>query len=228
METKEYIISLDSPNIELYCDITIPIDCKGVVIFAHGSGSGRHSPRNQYTAAVFQSSGFASLLIDLLTKEEAEIDEETAQYRFDIDLLADRLVKTIDWLKHFEPLRAVPIALYGGSTGAAAAMIAAAKKPQEVFSLISRGGRVDLAQDYVQQIKAPTLFIIGANDHTIRSLTPSIFAALSAKKETRIIPHAGHLFEEPGALKEVSLISCDWLERSLQHYRKSNEMEMSG
>jgi dienelactone hydrolase len=191
-------------------NLSMPPAAKAIVLFAHGSGSSRFSPRNQYVAKVLNNAGFATLLIDLLTAEEEEIDMLTAQFRFDINLLAQRLVAATKWLRKNPATRKLAFGYFGASTGAAAALIAAAELPAEIKVVVSRGGRPDLALDYLQKVKAPTLLIVGGNDTVVIDLNKKALARLFVVKKLEIVPGASHLFEEQGKLGEVAKLSVDW------------------
>ena len=190
--------------------LTLPAGARGVVLFAHGSGSSRFSPRNRYVASVLNWGGLATLLIDLLTPQEEERDQWTRQYRFDIGLLAGRLVGAMDWLTQTAETGGLRIGLFGASTGAAAALIAAAQQPALVGAVVSRGGRPDLAGDALPHVHAPTLLIVGGADTPVIALNETALAQLRAEKRLTIIPGATHLFEEPGALEEVARLARDW------------------
>jgi dienelactone hydrolase len=197
-------------------DLTIPADARGVVVFAHGSGSSRFSPRNQRVAAHLQGGGFATLLFDLLTSDEETLDARTAQLRFDVSMLADRLVTVTDWLGAEAATRAWPIGYFGASTGAAAALIAAAARPDAVHAVVSRGGRPDLAGSALERVKAPTLLIVGGNDTPVIAMNRSALVQLaSPTKHLEIVPGATHLFEERGALELVSQLALEWFEHHL-------------
>jgi len=191
-------------------NLVVPPAAKGVVLFAHGSGSSRFSPRNQYVAKVLNKAGLATLLIDLLTKEEEETDMRTGQFRFDIDLLSQRLIAATEWLRKNPITKNLVFGYFGASTGAAAALIAAAKLPAEIKTVVSRGGRPDLALDYLQKVKAPTLLIVGGNDTVVLELNKKAIQRLSVLKKLEIVPGASHLFEEQGKLEEVAKLSVDW------------------
>jgi dienelactone hydrolase len=191
-------------------NLVVPPAAKGVVLFAHGSGSSRFSPRNQYVAKVLNKAGLATLLIDLLTKEEEETDMRTGQFRFDIDLLSQRLIAATEWLRKNPITKNLVFGYFGASTGAAAALIAAAKLPAEIKTVVSRGGRPDLAVDYLQKVKAPTLLIVGGNDTVVLDLNKKAIQRLSVLKKLEIVPGASHLFEERGKLEEVARLSVDW------------------
>ncbi len=196
-------------------NLTVPPDSTCVVTFAHGSGSSRFSPRNQYVAKVFNQAGLATLLIDLLTPEEEEIDVTTAEYRFNIDLLAQRLISATQWLKQDPTTKGMTFGYFGASTGAAAALIGAAKLPDDIKAVVSRGGRPDLAGDFLAQVKAPTLFLVGGLDAEVLDLNQQAMGQMSAEKRLLVIDGATHLFEEPGKLEEVAKFSTDWFLRYL-------------
>jgi putative phosphoribosyl transferase len=201
--------------VELQGNLDVPEDAKGVVLFAHGSGSGRHSPRNRYVARALKERGLATLLIDLLTADEEEVDLRTGRLRFDIGLLALRLAGATDWLRREPDTRDLRIGYFGASTGAGAALVAAAERPQEVGAVVSRGGRPDLAGDALPLVEAPTLLIVGGDDERVLRMNEEAFARLRVEKRLEIIPGAGHLFEEPGALEEVARLAADWFTRYL-------------
>jgi dienelactone hydrolase len=202
--------------------LAVPPDTRGIVVFAHGSGSGRLSPRNRAVAEVLSDAGFGTLLVDLLTSEEEARDLIDASLRFDIPLLADRVIGAIDWLvtdgRFGDPPPAVaelPVGCFGASTGAAAALIAAAERPQRVAAVVSRGGRPDLAGEALGRVTAATLLIVGGEDTTVLRLNRHAQAALAGPSQLEIVPGAGHLFEEPGALERVAALTLDWFERHL-------------
>jgi putative phosphoribosyl transferase len=186
--------------------IGAPFDARGVVLFAHGSGSGRHSPRNNYVADKLREAGIATLLLDLLTPEE----ERDRRNVFDIELLAGRLLEATDWAGEQPRLRGLPIGYFGASTGAGAALLAAAARPREVAAVVSRGGRPDLAMETLPKVRAPTLLIVGGADVAVIELNRAAKARMRAEVELAIVPNAGHLFEEPGALDEVIVLARDW------------------
>jgi len=196
-------------------DLTVPGHAAGLVVFAHGSGSSRFSRRNRSVAQVLQGGGFATLLLDLLTPEEERIDERTGEFRFDIDRLGERVVAAIDWAATSPPLALLPIACFGASTGAAAALIAAAQRPESVQAVISRGGRPDLAGDALPQVQAPTLLIVGGEDHVVIELNQAAMRRMRAPVQLEIVPGATHLFEEPGTLEQVSHLALAWCARHL-------------
>jgi putative phosphoribosyl transferase len=196
-------------------DLITPADAAGVVVFAHGSGSSRHSPRNRMVAARLQEAGYATLLMDLLTPEEDEVDSRTRQFRFDIPHLASRLTGAIRWLSDRPDTAEIPVALFGASTGAAAALIAAAEVPDHVQLVISRGGRPDLAGDALPRVQAPTLLIVGGRDLEVLDLNKAAAAQLRGPVEIAVVPGATHLFEERGALDRVVELAVGALRQHL-------------
>jgi putative phosphoribosyl transferase len=203
-------VRLDIGDVSLNGDLCLPAQAKGLVIFAHGSGSSRHSSRNRAVAEVFQHGRLATLLLDLLTEAEEKIDAVTSEFRFDIPLLASRVVGAVDWSQLHPQTSLLPLAIFGGSTGAAAALIAAAKRPAVVRAVVSRGGRPDLAEDALTRVTAPVLLIVGGHDDPVISLNRQAFAQLAGPKELQVVPGATHLFEEPGTLDQVAHLACDW------------------
>ncbi|GAA1416316.1 dienelactone hydrolase family protein [Streptomyces thermospinosisporus] len=196
-------------------DLVLPEAPRGVVLFAHGSGSSRFSPRNRAVAAELQQAGLGTLLLDLLTEDEERDDLLTARHRFDIDLLAGRLAGTIDWLERRPDTADLPVGLFGASTGAAAALVAAAERPERVSAVVSRGGRPDLAGGALELVTAPVLLIVGGNDQTVLGLNREAAARLRATHEIHVVPGATHLFPEPGALEEVARAAAGWFGRWL-------------
>jgi dienelactone hydrolase len=196
--------------------LSIPHDAAGVVLFAHGSGSSRFSPRNRFVAAELQAGGMATLLMDLLTPEEEREDQITGRLRFDIGLLAERLVAATDWLAGQVDTKELPVGYFGASTGGGAALVAAAERPDAVGAVVSRGGRPDLAGDALPFVRAPTLLIVGGNDAPVIEMNRWAMARLRCEKQLRIVPGATHLFEEPGALEEVARLAREWFTRHLQ------------
>lgn len=194
--------------------LRVPRGSRGIVLFAHGSGSGRWSPRNTYVAERLSDAGLASLLFDLLTSEEEAIDSLTAELRFDIPLLTDRLVAATRWTKQRPELRDMTIGYFGASTGAAAALSAAARIP-EINAIVSRGGRPDLAGSALADVRAPTLLIVGGNDPEVLALNRGALAQLKCEARIEIVPHATHLFVEPGALEQVASLAAGWFEHNL-------------
>ena len=196
-------------------DLRVPDRAAGLVIFAHGSGSSRFSRRNRAVAGVLETGGFATLLLDLLTREEEAIDDRTREYRFDVDLLGRRVVGATDWVQARPDLHRLPIAYFGASTGAAAALIAAAARPDAARAVISRGGRPDLAGDALPLVHAPTLLIVGSADEPVVELNREAMVRMRAAVELEIVAGATHLFEEPGALEEVARLATGWCRRHL-------------
>jgi putative phosphoribosyl transferase len=195
---------------ELEATLAVPERAGGVVVFAHGSGSGRHSPRNRYVADRLVRAGFGTLLLDLLTPAEERYDRETAELRFDIDRLAARLVIAIDWLGGDDRVAELPVGAYGASTGAAAALIAAAERPERVDAVVSRGGRPDLAKDALERVSAPTLLIVGERDPQVLDLNTEAAERMRNPATIEVVARAGHLFEEEGALERVAELSVNW------------------
>ena len=196
-------VRIPAGEIDLAGDLTVPPHTRGLVVFAHGSGSGRHSPRNRHVASALTSAGFATLLMDLLTQAEEEVDVVTREKRFDIPLLATRLVAAIDWADGVPDVSDLPVVTFGASTGAAAALIAAAERPDRVIGVVSRGGRPDLAGDALTDVLAPSLFIVGGNDEIVRQMNEDVASRMESPVDIEIVPGATHLFEEPGALDQV-------------------------
>lgn len=195
---------------KLSADLVVPVDARGLVLLAHGSGSSRHSHRNQFVARVLQQSSFATLLMDLLTEEEERIDNQTRELRFDIALLAQRLSAIVNWTTGQEVLKKLPIGLFGASTGAAAAIVAANDQPDFVKSVVSRGGRPDLAGDVLEKFKTPTMLIVGGYDDAVLVLNEQAKARMTGEVSLKIVPRATHLFEEPGALAQVADFAAAW------------------
>lgn len=192
-----------------------PGNVTGLVLFAHGSGSSRHSPRNRFVAEQLNHEGFATLLMDLLTRDEEQTDLNTAELRFNVRLLADRLIAATDWAYEQPDLRELPIGYFGASTGAAAALVAAAERPESTGAVVSRGGRPDLAGDSLGLVYAPTLLIVGGNDTQVIALNEDALRRLRCDGKMTIVPHATHLFEEPGALQQVATLAAEWFQRHL-------------
>ena len=193
-------------------DLSVPTHARGVVLFAHGSGSSRFSSRNRHVATVLQESGFATLLLDLLTPNEEQLDRLSGQYRFDIGRLAERLIRAADWLASEDSTTSLALSMFGASTGGGAALFAAAELPERVAAVVSRGGRPDLAGDALGRVVAPTLLIVGGNDDVVLELNRAALAKLRATARLEVIPGATHLFEEPGALDEVARHAVAWFE----------------
>ena len=196
-------------------DLAMPGNPQGLVVFAHGSGSSRHSPRNQFVARALQQRSFGTLLIDLLTSREEAIDSQTGRLRFDIEMLADRLVAIIEWLRTQRETSALPIGLFGASTGGGAALVAAAAQPGQVGAVVSRGGRPDLAGSALPHVNTPTLLIVGGNDTQVIQMNRDAMAQMAGEVALEIVPGATHLFEEPGTLERVANLAGDWFARWL-------------
>jgi len=208
-------VTIDLDNVRLEGTLTIPNDPKGIVLFAHGSGSSRHSPRNRYVAQVLQADGFATLLFDLLTSQEESVDRQTAALRFDIGLLAKRLVGATQWITRHPATLTLPVGYFGASTGAAAALVAAARLPGLVRAVVSRGGRPDLAREALGIVQASVLLLVGGNDEMVIGLNREALSKLRCRdKQLVIIPGATHLFEETGALEQVARLAAAWLSRT--------------
>jgi len=191
-------------------NLTIVAQTKGLVLFAHGSGSSRHSPRNQFVARTLNDAGLATLLFDLLTSEEESVDVYTREHRFDIGLLAERLVYATKWAKQQKQTKDFRIGYFGSSTGGGAALVAAAELPDDIGAVVSRGGRPDLAGEALPKVKAPTLLIVGGEDHVVIELNEQARAQMKCECKIEIVPGATHLFEEPGALEHVAKLASDW------------------
>jgi putative phosphoribosyl transferase len=207
----EQLVRVAAGPVTLEGNLGIPDGARGVVLFAHGSGSSRHSPRNRYVAQQLREAGLATLLVDLLTEEEEAVDQYTAHLRFDIGLLAGRLVRATDWLIQDHRTAGLPLGYFGASTGGGAALVAAAQRPDQVGAVVSRGGRPDLAGAALPAVRAPTLLIVGGDDRPVIELNEMAFGPLGTPvKKLVIVPGASHLFEEPGKLEEVARLAADW------------------
>jgi len=220
IQSQEVIIPLDM--IQLEGELVLPAEAKGLVLFAHGSGSSRHSPRNQYVARVLHEAGIATLLFDLLTAEEEELDAYTGHLRFNISLLAGRLVAVTRWVARQESIGDLNLGYFGSSTGAAAALVAAAELDGQINSVVSRGGRPDLAGPALERVTAATLLIVGGNDTPVIELNKEAYARMRCEKALKLIPGATHLFEEEGALERVARLASEWFAAHLQplaHHR---------
>ena len=204
-------VSIAAGRVILDGSLSVPESPSGIVLFAHGSGSSRHSPRNRFVAEVLQSWGMATLLFDLLTRQEEAVDRQTGQLRFDIELLARRLLRATYWVKTHGDIASLNVGYFGASTGAAAALVAASLLRETVAAIVSRGGRPDLAGDSLGLVRAPTLLIVGGHDEMVLDLNREAMARMiSAPAQLKIIPGATHLFEEAGALEEVSRLAAEW------------------
>jgi dienelactone hydrolase len=213
---RERLVRVSTGLVSLEGSLIVPRDAEGVVLFAHGSGSSRHSPRNHFVARALREAGLAALLIDLLTVEEEAVDAHTARLRFDIKLLAERLAAATDWLGQDRDTASLSVGYFGASTGAGAALVAAAKRSEVVRAVVSRGGRPDLAGPALPQVGAPTLLIVGGNDVPVIGMNQEALRQLGAgEKQLVIVPGATHLFEEPGALEEVARLAAEWFTRYL-------------
>jgi putative phosphoribosyl transferase len=203
-------VNIPTGSVVVQGNLTLPDNATTLVLFAHGSGSSRHSPRNQFVARTLNEAGLATLLFDSLTAEEEAIDLYTREYRFDIALLAERLVHATNWAKQQPATRELRVGYFGSSTGGAAALVAAAELPDETAAVVSRGGRPDLAGDALPKVKTPTLLIVGGEDHVVIDLNQQARAQMRCEVKLAIVPGATHLFEEPGALEQVAQLAGDW------------------
>ena len=215
MPVKAARISAGSVTLE--GNLSLPDHAIALVLFAHGSGSSRHSPRNQFVERTLNNAGLATLLFDLLTPEEESIDARTAEFRFNLGLLAERLVHATKWAKQQEQMRDLLIGYFGSSTGGGAALVAAAEIQQDVVAVVSRGGRPDLAAGALPKVQAPTLLIVGGNDDVVIELNKQARDRMSCEVKLEIVPGATHLFEEPGALEQVAKLASDWFVAHLAH-----------
>lgn len=213
--TNETLVRIYTRDVTLEGSLNFSANVRGVVVFAHGSGSGRFSPRNRYVAQVLQRAGLGTLLMDLLTRGEEEIDAQTHHLRFDIELLAQRLIGVVDWLEKNPATERAHIGCFGASTGAAAALIAAAERPAQIAAVVSRGGRPDLAGAVLPRVQAPTLLLVGGNDKVVLQWNRDALQLLRAEKQLEIISGATHLFEEEGALERVAELAAQWFVKYL-------------
>lgn len=213
---EDIVIPTDSVLLE--GELDIPRHALGLVIFAHGSGSSRHSPRNQFAARVIREAGVGTLLFDLLTKQEEIEDRASRQLVFDIDLLADRLAAAARWADHHPTTNGLRVGFYGASTGGGAALVAAARMGRSVGAVVSRGGRPDLAGDALVDVVSPTLLVVGGLDDVVLELNKEALEKLRCEKSLRVVPGATHLFEEPGALEQVAQLAANWFRKHLQSY----------
>ena len=216
MPTIEQSMRVTAGGAELAADVQVPDTSLGVVLFAHGSGSSRKSPRNRYVAAELNGAGLATVLADLLTPAEERTDARTGQHRFDIGLLAERVPELTGWLAEFEPTAGLRVGLFGASTGAAAAIVAAATRREAVHAVVSRGGRPDLAAEHLHRVEQPTLLIVGGSDTVVIELNRGAMRRLAGTARLAIVPGASHLFSEPGALEQVAGLAKDWFVRHLR------------
>jgi putative phosphoribosyl transferase len=206
----EKTVRVNTGTVDLYGDLSVPENARGLVLFAHGSGSSRHSSRNKFVARVLNEAGLGTMLLDLLTYKEEEIDNITRQFRFDIARLSNRLAGTVQWLQQYEATRDLKTGIFGASTGGAAALITAGKIPDLIGAVVSRGGRPDLAGESLPLVKAPTLLIVGGQDFQVIQLNNEALDILKCEKRLLIVPGATHLFEEPGKLEIVAEQAKDW------------------
>ena len=221
-------IQIETPKAVIKGELCMPDKAKGMVVFAHGAGSSRLSPRNKQVAAVLQRAGFATLLMDLLSEEEDQLDMFTRKLRFDIPLLAGRVDSATEWIQENDRTAGLPIGYFGASTGAAAALVASIQRPQRIGAIVSRGGRPDLADNILSEVKPPTLLIVGSKDETVLEKNQMSLKKLKTKKKLVIIPGASHLFEEPGKLDEVAEHAKDWFQNYLTSYNQENAKDCPG
>jgi dienelactone hydrolase len=211
----EKLVQVHAEDVRLDGNLAIPTGAEGIVVFAHGSGSSRLSPRNRCVAESLREEGLATLLFDLLTSDEDEADRLSRHLRFDVDLLAKRLVGATDWLREQPDTRDLSLGYFGASTGSAAALTGARERPDVVRAVVSRGGRPDLVEPLLARVKAPTLLIVGGDDEPVVSMNRSAFECLTCEKMLEVVPGATHLFEEPGALEQVAQLAGEWFRRWL-------------
>jgi len=221
LAAREIAVAVPSGEVTLEGSLAIPDGARGIVMFAHGSGSTRHSPRNRYVAEELRFGGLGTLLLDLLTTDEQGVDDRTRELRFDIGLLADRVTGAVRWLATAGETRELAVGLFGASTGAAAALVAAAREPDLVRGVVSRGGRPDLAASALPNVRAPTLLLVGSRDEEVIALNERALRQMTAPVELVIIRRATHLFEEPGTLEEVARLTREWFVRHLHDSRGS-------
>jgi putative phosphoribosyl transferase len=212
---KRHEVTIPASGVMLKGSLDVPVHATGLVIFAHGSGSSRHSPRNRQVAAAIQDAGMATLLFDLLTATEEDEDRYTGHLRFNIGLLAQRLVEATGWALHHRETRGLPVGYFGASTGAAAALIAAAALEDRIAAVVSRGGRPDLAGQALEHVSAPTLLIVGERDEEVLDLNRQAYARMHCTRELVVVPGATHLFEEPGTLEKAAEVAIAWYRRHL-------------
>jgi pimeloyl-ACP methyl ester carboxylesterase len=203
-------VVIDAGSVPLEGELALPAETRGIVVFAHGSGSSRHSPRNAWVASFLNRAGLTTLLFDLLSAEEERRDRVTAEHRFDIPLLASRLVAAVGWVRSLDATSGLGIGLFGASTGAGAALIAAAEQPNLVGAVVSRGGRPDLADEALRRVQAPTLLIVGELDVVVQTLNEDAMMRMSTEVNLAVVPGASHLFEEAGTLEQAAALARDW------------------
>jgi putative phosphoribosyl transferase len=222
---NECPVRVNAGKITLEGDLCIPPNAPGVVVFVHGSGSSRKNPRNRFVAQVIRQFGMGTFLFDLLTRNEELIDMKTGKFRFDIRLLANRLEGAVEWLKHIPETRNMNIGYFGASTGAAAALLAAAERPDDVGAVVSRGGRPDLARPALPYVKAPTLLVVGGRDLPVMAMNRDAANELRNEKKLMVIPGATHLFEEEGALEEAAKLAANWFVNYLSRRPAPTEVQ---
>jgi len=215
-ETNQGLVRIEADGVLLEGNLLIPERATGVVLFAHGSGSSRFSSRNRYVAEQLRAAGVGTLLIDLLTQDEEQIDLRTAHLRFDIGLLAGRLAGAIEWLEHEPQTQRLKVGLFGASTGGGAALVAAARRPDRIAAVVSRGGRPDLAGPALPKVKAPTLLIVGGDDTPVIGMNREAYDQMKCVRRMEIVPGASHLFEEPGTLEQVARLASNWFTEYLK------------
>ncbi len=213
--TEEGLVNVEADGVALEGNLIVPRNATGIVVFAHGSGSSRFSSRNRYVADILRNGGMGTLLLDLLTPEEEAIDDRTAHLRFDIGMLAQRLVGTVGWLREQHDYGHYKIGYFGASTGGGAALVAAAAIPAEIGAVVSRGGRPDLAGPALPRVQAPTLLIVGGLDSPVIEMNQEAYDQMKCERRMEIVPGATHLFEEPGALEKVAVLAREWLAKYL-------------
>ncbi len=212
---QTFEVTIPAGQVVLEGNLDIPENAQGIILFAHGSGSSRQSPRNRFVANILREGGLATLLMDLLSEDEEAIDLQTTRLRFDIAFLAERLLHAMNWIEENPSTRELKIGCFGSSTGAGAALVAAAYCPESIGAVVSRGGRPDLAGSALEKVLAPTLLIVGGNDGSVIELNKQAMQQMSAETKLEIVPRATHLFEEPGALEEVSRLATHWFQTHL-------------
>lgn len=227
MRINEREVRIQVNDVILNGTLAMPQESKGIILFAHGSGSSRFSPRNRYVAEKLHTINLSTLLMDLLTNEEEQIDNLTGHLRFDVELLAERLGGATNWLIKNPLTKDLPIGYFGASTGSAAAIIAATKHPTSVDAIVSRGGRPDLAMNYLHEVQAPTLLIVGGNDTIVIKMNQNAFNLLKVEKKIEIVPNATHLFPEPGTLEQVAQLAAAWFDHYLIKKHTMDEKESS-
>ena len=208
-------LRIDVADVVLDANVTLPEHARGVVVFAHGSGSSRRSPRNRYVAEELQAAGLGTVLADLFTEQEERLDALTRELRFDISLLAERVIALTDWVTGYDQAAGLPVGVFGASTGAAAALVAAAARPRPIRAVVSRGGRPDLAAEALGLVRAPILLIVGENDEAVIDINRRAMERTAAQTQLTIVPGATHLFQEPGTLEQVAGLAKDWFVRHL-------------